>query len=578
MGGRSSSSSRPLSPDPPPAPIFSKPWRTITWADKQRQSDLQYVKDYKPQTDGQQLRILLHGPVGAGKSSFINSVQSVLHGRMSTHALVDNTSGSCFTKKYTTHKIQKDQQTFYPFVFTDIMGLATDKGVSVDDVKLALKGRVKEDYEFNPQSTLSDGNSFYNKHPTTNDKVHVLVCVIDANTVANMTEETVAKIRNIRIEASKLKIPQVAIFTKIDAVCPEIKEDVKNVYKVKSLKEEMEKFSVNVGIPINCIFPVKNYHEEIDLNNEVDSLILTALKHLINFGKDCINFHSPKIEIWRSINWGDNQSDLQYVKNYKPQTDGQQLRILLHGPVGAGKSSFINSVQSVVKERMYRQALVDNTSQGGFTKKYTTYKIQKDQQTFYPFVLNDIMGLAPDKGVSVDDVKLALKGRVKEDYAFNPESTLLENNPFYNQHPTTNDKVHVLVCVIDANAVANITERIVKKICDIRSEASKLNIPQVAIFTKIDQACPEIKQDVKNVYKVKSLKEKMEKFSVDVGIPINCIFPVENYHDEINLNNDVGTLILSALKHIINVGDDCINFHKSPNVEPYTSENKPNTC
>ncbi|XP_028460526.1 interferon-induced protein 44 isoform X2 [Perca flavescens] len=282
MGGRSSS------PDPPPSPLFSEPWRTINWEDKQRQSDLQHVKDYKPQTVGQQLRILLHGPVGAGKSSFINSVLSVLHGRMYRQALVENNSRGCFTKKYTTYKIQKGPQTFYPFVFNDIMGLAKE-GVPVDDVKLALKGHVKEDYAFNPESTLSVDNPFYNNHPTANDKVHVLVCVVPANTVANMKQETVDKIRNIRMEASKLSIPQVGILTKIDEACPEIKNDLRNVYKAKYIKNKMEQFSVNVGIPMNCIFPVKNYHEEINLNNNIDSLILSALTNIINLGDDCIN-------------------------------------------------------------------------------------------------------------------------------------------------------------------------------------------------------------------------------------------------------------------------------------------------
>ena len=51
----------------------------------------------------------------------------------------------------------------------------------------------------------------------------------------------------------------------------------------------------------------------------------------------------------------------------------------------------------------------------------------------------------------------------------------------------------------------------------------------------------------------------MEQFSADVGIPMNCIFPVKSYHDEINLNSDVDSLILSALKHIITNGDDFIN-------------------
>ncbi|XP_039637487.1 interferon-induced protein 44-like [Perca fluviatilis] len=265
---------------------------------------------------------------------------------------------------------------------------------------------------------------------------------------------------------------------------------------------------------------------------------------------------------WRTINWGDNQSELQYVKDYKPQTDG--LRILLHGPVGAGKSSFVNSVQSVLKGQMCRQALVANTSRGCFTKSYTTYKIQKGPETFYPFVFNDIMGLTKDQGVSVDDVKLALKGHVKENYEFNPESTLSEKDlTFYNKHPTANDKVHVLVCVIDANTVSEMSDEIQDKIHNIRMEASKLRIPQVAILTKIDLVCPKIQNNLRNVYETVHIKNKMEELSALVGIPMNCIFPVKNYHEEINLNSDIDSLILSALRNIIDIGNDYLNLKRS---------------
>ncbi|GLD56937.1 interferon-induced protein 44-like isoform X2 [Lates japonicus] len=269
-------------------------------------------------------------------------------------------------------------------------------------------------------------------------------------------------------------------------------------------------------------------------------------------------------EPWRQIDWGDQRRDLQFVKTYKPQTEGQQLRILLHGPAGAGKSSFINSVQSVLQGRMYRQALVDNTSHETFTKKYQTFKVQKESSdTFYPFVFNDVMGLDPHKGVLVDDVKLALRGHIKDEYRFDPKSKLSEADPFYNKSPTSNDKVHVLVCVIAADTVPVLRDEIVRKVLDIRKEATRLGIPQVAILTKIDKACPEVNQDLKNVYRIKYMKEQMEKFSAEVGIPMNCIFPVMNYHEETNLNNDTDALILSTMRNIIICGDDYINFKKN---------------
>ncbi|XP_030598979.1 interferon-induced protein 44-like [Archocentrus centrarchus] len=267
---------------------------------------------------------------------------------------------------------------------------------------------------------------------------------------------------------------------------------------------------------------------------------------------------------WRQINFGNNTTDLQYVEYYKPQAEEQQLRILLHGPVGAGKSSFINSVNSVFQNQVCRHALVQNSAQDCCTKEYRTYRIQRgNSNNFYPFVLNDMMGLKNvtrrNRRIHVKDVKRALKGHIKDGYTFNPECKISKGDRFYNRAPTENDKVHVLVCLVDANTVSLMGDDTVEAIKDVRDEAAELGIPQVAVFTKIDEAFPEINTDVKNVYKSRSLKEKIEKFSADVGIPIHSIFPVKNYHSETGVNPDVNAIILNALRHIIATGDDSLN-------------------
>lgn len=68
---------------------------------RDHREDLNFAKQYEPNNaDVQHLRILLHGPVGAGKSSFINSVDSVLRGKITGRALTDgNMDGRSFTKK-----------------------------------------------------------------------------------------------------------------------------------------------------------------------------------------------------------------------------------------------------------------------------------------------------------------------------------------------------------------------------------------------------------------------------------------------------------------------------------------------
>lgn len=37
------------------------------------------------------------------------------------------------------------------------------------------------------------------------------------------------------------------------------------------------------------IFPVKNYHEEITTNTEMDILILTSVTNIVNFASDFVN-------------------------------------------------------------------------------------------------------------------------------------------------------------------------------------------------------------------------------------------------------------------------------------------------
>lgn len=69
--------------------------------------------------------------------------------------------------------------------------------------------------------------------------------------------------------------------------------------------------------------------------------------------KFCMLFHRHRNQL------------LEELRAFKPNVDLiSEIRILLLGPVGSGKSSFINSVRSVFQGRLTRQAIVgsDDTS------------------------------------------------------------------------------------------------------------------------------------------------------------------------------------------------------------------------
>lgn len=50
----------------------------------------------------------------------------------------------------------------------------------------------------------------------------------------------------------------------------------------------MELCSDKLGVPMNCIFPVKNYHQEDGTNINMDILIFKAMLNIVNFASDFV--------------------------------------------------------------------------------------------------------------------------------------------------------------------------------------------------------------------------------------------------------------------------------------------------
>jgi hypothetical protein len=50
----------------------------------------------------------------------------------------------------------------------------------------------------------------------------------------------------------------------------------------------MEECSNQLGIPMNCILPLKDYDKEGDVNEDVDVLLLKPIIQITHFAKDYI--------------------------------------------------------------------------------------------------------------------------------------------------------------------------------------------------------------------------------------------------------------------------------------------------
>uniref|UniRef100_A0A8C4T2Y2 Interferon-induced protein 44-like n=1 Tax=Erpetoichthys calabaricus TaxID=27687 RepID=A0A8C4T2Y2_ERPCA len=283
MGG-SKSKPKPVENICQPSPLLPKPWREVEFSMREKTELLEEVKKYETLTDAvEQPRILLTGQIQAGKSSFINSVNSIFRGYPIFQAAVRYGKKSV-TKHYRTYTISDSKGGGrLPFTFCDSMGMRgcdNEVGILSQDIISVIDGYVPDNYEFDPIAAMSTCKKC-TERPSLADQVHCIVYVIDASTASLLDKELLKMFQIIQDKADRLGIPQLLLLTKVDFACNIVKDDLTKVYESRYIHETVLKVSQMVGVQVSCILPVRNYWCETELDMKVDILILKALQQIL---------------------------------------------------------------------------------------------------------------------------------------------------------------------------------------------------------------------------------------------------------------------------------------------------------
>ncbi|XP_062993121.1 interferon-induced protein 44-like [Elgaria multicarinata webbii] len=265
--------------------LLENPLRKVEWTAGQREKLMDEIRTFKPSLNSvPKLRVLLLGTVGAGKSSFFNSVNSAFQGYVASDALAGSDSTSV-TMQYRTYEVETADGKPLSIVFCDTMGLEEKEGagLNIDELPSLLKGHVPDRYQFNPCAILNPNAPDYIKSPSLKDQIHCVVLIIDGSKVEILPEKLEAKLRKIRKETSE--VPLLVIITKVDEVCSALAEDVSDVYRSKAVVEQMQLTGEKLGIPLCQIVPVKNYSSEIEIKDDVDILLLMAVRQMLRLTK-----------------------------------------------------------------------------------------------------------------------------------------------------------------------------------------------------------------------------------------------------------------------------------------------------
>ncbi|XP_069123057.1 interferon-induced protein 44-like isoform X3 [Argopecten irradians] len=189
--------------------LFQKPWvRDIEWSQQLEEDLKDKVASYKPLPglDLQQARILLVGQVGAGKSSYFNTINSIFRGHISAQA----NAGSAEHSLTTAYRLYQVREGYagkpLNFRLCDTRGVEEDQGLDDHEICYLLDGHVPDRYKFNPAVPLSPDALGFVKKPTLSDKIHCVAFVVDGSTVDVSPEKVLERIKAMQIRMNQRDI------------------------------------------------------------------------------------------------------------------------------------------------------------------------------------------------------------------------------------------------------------------------------------------------------------------------------------------------------------------------------------
>jgi len=269
-------------PAPPPAPFLEKYWRTPgfgNWTAARRDDLKGGILNFNPGTAGH-LNVLILGQVSAGKSSFINNINTAFEGYCVNTAHVgvsDNQEFATFTKDYRMYNVTKDYKTGQPlkFHFWDTMGLEGGNfGLQIADVEKMMDG-------FIPDGTNLTERVYSVAKDKEKEKINCVVFLIDANSALLTDPAIVQKWIGIRQAANKRRMDPIVVLTHVDHICEDTKDEMSRLFYSKKIGKLVTGVSVMLGTQESMLCPVVNYTGQTEKDVNIDILTLLTLRQIL---------------------------------------------------------------------------------------------------------------------------------------------------------------------------------------------------------------------------------------------------------------------------------------------------------
>ncbi|XP_053404081.1 uncharacterized protein LOC128558524 isoform X2 [Mercenaria mercenaria] len=518
--------------------------------------------------------ILLVGVIGSGKSSFYNTLATVFTGSVKSHAPARDAPTSV-TNEIHAYELKSRSGKQLNLRIFDIRGFEAERGYD-HEFELLLNGRLPVGFSFPDQPAPVREDVLLNG--SLKDQIHLVCFVTGTSNLDTITDDLHKRITVIQKSINKKGLPMVVVATKFDDLCPKISEDANRVYRSPKARDATNTVSNFFGIQEKYIFPIVNYVNDEEIKDGKDRLAMQALDAMVRLTKDYLENHkemASKLDRWSDranklhIPRHENEKEVVLMKLGGELTElgDDVLRVLCIGAVHSGKTSFIDSISSALRDEIYSKAAggyaTGRKSQGGhlvstterFQMYQMKYKHESEDIIGSNVYIGDLPGFQESGGIQLDAVKYVIQGHVPN--RFKIKDGIKRDSRRFKHRPQKNDKIHCVCFVFDISTPADeLPVNIQETFKSLQSWLLDKDIPYVAILTKGDLLSDAVEECKLHVFDNKILKENKDKLIDMFKFKQSKMFPVINYIHEDTVVPESDALLISAFREILKLGKE----------------------
>ena len=322
--------------------------------------------------------------------------------------------------------------------------------------------------------------------------------------------------------------------------------------------------------------------EKLDFEKPNNNMAIVKLKHIEDMRQKILNY---KLLSEKTMFLTSNSSNFFINK----------CNIILFGPSGSGKSSFIKSMyralynSSILPPDAMKKLIIKDTFHNEGTLCFSRLHLKEENNNSSGFILCDTRGHIKMNDNEKEQFKILLDGNVKDGILIeqrtqrNPlalwefwkkDSELFPTEIFNAEEPGIDSIPHAIVFVFDGSSddvIQKEDETFYKELVNISKrkgyESIHIILTRIDIFEKLINERNKSLPSSERSSKVNTLKdEKIEKVIDVLGVHRSNIHFIENYHSEIKENSyEIDYSLLKTMCDIINACELYILYYMNKN-------------